>query len=72
MKTYGTAAPADPFARSRICFESLAEDLAGGRAGEMTHDQLEELIGARGRELERQLLQDQARAQLPCSCCGPR
>jgi hypothetical protein len=58
MKTYGTAAPADPFARSRICFESLTEDLAGGRAGEMTHDQLEELVEARGRELERQLLQD--------------
>jgi hypothetical protein len=39
-------------------FESLVEDLAGGRTGEMTHDQLEELIEARGRELERQLLQD--------------
>jgi hypothetical protein len=58
MKTYDTAGPADPFARSRIGFEHLAEDLSGGRAGEMTHDQLEELIGARGRELERQLLQD--------------
>jgi hypothetical protein len=58
METYGTSAPADPFARSRICFESLAEDLAGGRAGEMTHDQLEELVSTRGRELERQLLQD--------------
>ena len=58
MKTYGTPAPADPFARSRICFESLAEDLAGDRAGEITHDQLEELVEARGRELERQLLQD--------------
>ena len=58
MKTYGTPATADPFARSRICFESLAGDLAGGRAGEMTHDQLEELVQARGRELERQLLQD--------------
>jgi hypothetical protein len=58
MKTYGTPAPADPFARSRACFESLAEDLAGGRAGEMTHNQLEELVETRGRELERQLLQD--------------
>ena len=58
MRTYDTAAPADPFARSRICVESLAGELAGGRAGEMTHDQLEELIGTRGRELERQLLQD--------------
>jgi hypothetical protein len=58
MKTYDTPAPADPFARSRIGFESLVEDLASGRTGEMTHDQLEELAGARGRELERQLLQD--------------
>jgi hypothetical protein len=58
MKTYDTPAPADPFARSRICFESLAGDLAGGRTQEMTHDQLEELIGTRGREVQRQLLQD--------------
>ena len=58
METYGTAAPADPFARARIGFESLVEELAGGRTGEMTHDQLEELVSTRGRELERQLLQD--------------
>jgi hypothetical protein len=58
MKTYDTPAPADPFASSRTCFESLAGDLAGGRAQDMTHDQLEELIGARGREVQRQLLQD--------------
>jgi hypothetical protein len=58
MAIYDTPAPAGPFARSRACFESLVEDLAGGRAGEMTHDQLEELVGARGRKLERQLLQD--------------
>ena len=58
MKTYGTPAPADPFARSRIGFESLVEDLASGQIGEMTHDQLEELIGVRGREVPRQLLQD--------------
>jgi hypothetical protein len=58
MTTYDMPAPADPFARSRTCFESLAEDLAGSRAREMTHDQLEELAGARGRELERQLLQE--------------
>jgi hypothetical protein len=58
METYDMPAAADPFARSRACFESLAADLAGGRAGEMTHDQLEELVEARGREIERQLLQD--------------
>ncbi len=58
METYDTPAAADPFARSRICFEHLAEDLSGGQAGQMTHDQLEELIEVRGREVQRQLLQD--------------
>jgi hypothetical protein len=58
METYGTPAPADPFARSRIGFESLVEDLASGRTGEMTHDRLEELIEVRGREVQRQVLQD--------------
>jgi hypothetical protein len=58
METYGTPAPADPFARSRIGFESLVEDLASGRIGKMAHDQLEELIEGRGREVQRQLLQD--------------
>ena len=58
METYDILAAADPFARSRICFEHLAEDLSGGRAGEMTHDQLEELIEVRGREVQWQLLQD--------------
>lgn len=58
MATYDTPAEADPFARSRIGFEALVEDLASGRAGQMTHDQLEELVEARGREVQRQLLQD--------------
>ena len=58
METYDIAAAVDPFARSRICFQSLAGELAGDRTREMTHDQLEELVSTRGRELERQLLQD--------------
>jgi hypothetical protein len=58
MATCDTPAEADPFARSRIGFEALVEDLAGGRAGQMTHDQLEELVEDQGRELKRQLLQD--------------
>src|SRR5260221_8844866 len=58
MATYDTTAPADPFARSRLRFESLVGDLSGGRAGQMTHDQLEELVEDQGRELQRQLLQD--------------
>jgi hypothetical protein len=57
MEPYATAAAPDPFTQSRICFEHLVEDLSG-RAGGMTHDQLEELIEARGREVQRQLLQD--------------
>src|SRR5260370_5708906 len=58
MAAYDTPAPADPFARSRLRFESLVGDLSGGRAGQMTHDQLEELVEDQGRELKRQLLQD--------------
>src|SRR5258708_8827710 len=58
MATYDTPAPADPFARSRLRFESLVGDLSGGRAGQMTHDQLEELVEDQGRELQRQLRQD--------------
>src|SRR5260221_13930800 len=58
MATYDTPAPADPFARSRLRFESRVGDLSGGRAGQMTHDQLEELVEDQGRELQRQLLQD--------------
>src|SRR5260221_13056084 len=42
MAIYDTTAPADPFARSRLRFESLVGDLSGGRAGQMTHDLLEE------------------------------
>jgi hypothetical protein len=38
MEPYDTPAPADCFARSRLRFESLVEDLASGRAQEMTHD----------------------------------
>lgn len=58
MEPYATPAAPDPFTQSRICFEHLVEDLSGGRAREMTHDQMEELIEARGREVQRQLLQD--------------
>src|SRR5260370_1364293 len=56
MATYDTTAPADPFARSRLRFESLAGDLSGGRAGPMTHDQLGGLGEDQGRGLKRQRL----------------
>ncbi|MGW0828333.1 ISKra4 family transposase [Streptomyces sp. NPDC002845] len=58
MKTYGAAATADPFARTRRCFEDLIGQLSGERAARMTHEKLEELIETRGREAQRQLLQD--------------
>src|SRR5258708_18081567 len=58
MATYDTPAPADPFARSRLRFESLVGDLSGGRAGQMTHEQVEEVVEARGGELQGKLLQD--------------
>src|SRR5258708_2537205 len=58
MATYDTTAPADPFARSRLRFVSLAGGLSGGPARPLTPPALEELVEDRGRELQRQLLQD--------------
>ena len=49
--------PDDPFAASRDMFSELAGDADPGTAG-MTAFQLEELVDERGRELQRQLLQD--------------
>lgn len=58
METYATPATADPFARTRRCFEDLIVELSGEMAGRVTHEKLEELVEQRGREVERQLLQD--------------
>jgi hypothetical protein len=58
MEPYDTVVDADPFATSRNDFESLASELAGEPAAQLTHDRLEDLVEGRGRELLRQLLQD--------------
>jgi len=58
MAPYDTAARDDSFAASRESFDALVAELGGERAGALSHDRLEELIHARGRELLRQLLQD--------------
>lgn len=46
------------FAPARERFESLVGFLTGSRAAEMSHGELEEWLGADGRELLRQLYQD--------------
>jgi hypothetical protein len=48
----------DGFERSRVLFEQVVAELAVQDADERTHAQLEEQLGARGRELMRQLYQD--------------
>jgi len=55
----GTSAPeGGAFARSRECFGALAGFLGGEEASGLRHEQLEEELTARGRELQRLLLQD--------------
>jgi hypothetical protein len=51
------AMPGD-FMKARRCFQDTVSWLAGQAAGTMTHATLEEELGARGRELTRQLYQD--------------
>ena len=52
------AAATDPFAASRSVFDALACELGAEGAAGLGHDELEELLELRGRELLRQLLQD--------------
>jgi hypothetical protein len=52
------AATEDAFAASRGLFEQVAADLAGPKTAEMTHSQLEDMLGARMREVTRALFQD--------------
>jgi hypothetical protein len=58
MEAYAAVPPDDPFAASRDMFSELAGELAGPGTAGMTAFQLEELVDERGRELQRQLLQD--------------
>ncbi|WP_406276930.1 hypothetical protein OH799_07060 [Nocardia sp. NBC_00881] len=58
MTRYGTPASADPFAASKTSFESLVADLENVETAQFPHNQLEDLIKGRGRQVLRQLLQD--------------
>jgi hypothetical protein len=58
MEAYCPVPPDDPFAVSRDMFSTLAAELAGPAAAGLTACQLEELLDERGREVQRQLLQD--------------
>jgi hypothetical protein len=48
------------FGRSREVFDAVVESLAGEPTAGMTHDQVEDWLVERGRELMRQLMQDHA------------
>ena len=58
MAAYCAVPPDDPFAVSRSMFAALAGEFAGPAAAGLTASGLEELLGERGREVVRQLLQD--------------
>ncbi|MGH3183374.1 MAG: hypothetical protein ACRDOE_15940, partial [Streptosporangiaceae bacterium] len=50
--------PDDPFAVSRNLFDVLAAELAGPAAAALTACELEDLLDERGREVQRQMLQE--------------
>jgi hypothetical protein len=58
MAAYSAVPPDDPFAVSRGMFDGLAAELAGPAAAALTACELEELLDERGREIQRQLLQE--------------
>jgi len=58
VEPYDISAIADPFAASRAAFVQLTAELAAPATAGLAHHELEELLGDRGRELLRQLLQD--------------
>ncbi len=53
------SASRDPFGQSRVCFAELVGWLEGTEAAALTHAGLEDELDRRGRELLRQMLQDQ-------------
>ena len=66
----------EAFAQSRACFAGMEEWLSGPEAAGLTHAELEEQLGARGRELLRRLHQDHldlraAREQRRTNVTGP-
>ena len=58
MDAYAAVPPGNPFSASVCLFTGLAAELAGPGTAGMTACQLEELLDERGREIQRQLLQD--------------
>ena len=58
MEAYDTVPGDDPFAVSKGMFTALAAELACPATAGMTACELEELLDERGREVQRQLLQD--------------
>jgi hypothetical protein len=58
VEPYDTPSSADPFDRSTRFFTEFAADLADPALGTVRHDELEELLDIRGRELLRRLYQD--------------
>jgi hypothetical protein len=58
MERYAPVEGTDPFAASADLFTALTEELQGAGAAGLTECQLEDLVAGRGREVQRQLLQD--------------
>jgi hypothetical protein len=58
MSEYASEPAAELFARSRAFFGQMTRWLAGAEAAGLTHGELEERAGERGRELTRLLYQD--------------
>jgi hypothetical protein len=58
MQRYAPVEGTDPFTASADLFTTLAEELQDDEAAGLTACELEDLIAERGRELQRQLLQD--------------
>ncbi|MFI5887653.1 ISKra4 family transposase [Streptomyces sp. NPDC051554] len=58
MERYDTPSTPDPFDRSTRLFTTLVAGLTGPASAGLHHDELEELLDLRGREILRQLLSD--------------
>ena len=58
MEPYAPIPGAGPFAASVDLFTALVAELQGAEAAGLTAYELEQFIAGRGREVQRQLLQD--------------
>jgi hypothetical protein len=58
MEPYAQIRDASPFAASADLFTVLVADLQSAEAAGLTACELEDLLAGRGREVQRQLLQD--------------